>query len=298
VIHRFRKAAALLDLEQRLQLPGLDPRRADLTLAGAVLLDTLLRKLGAAEITLCDLALREGLVLDYIRQHRRDIARVDRYPDVRRRSTIELAERCNWEADHSKQVARLALALFDGTTAVHGLGDREREWLEYASLLHDIGNHISYERHHRHSYYLVKNGALRGFEPEEIEVMALVTRYHRRGLPVRDDAGYATLPKRLRRVVRTLAACLRLAEVLDRSRTGVVRGIKVRERLGTLRVELTAAGDAELEIWAARKQQRGLERVLGRPLRLVALQAGEGDESSTRSRSLRAAKPHRRRAAA
>jgi exopolyphosphatase/guanosine-5'-triphosphate,3'-diphosphate pyrophosphatase len=302
-IHRFRKVATALDLEQRLQIPGLDPRRADLTVAGAVLLDTLLRKLGASEITLCDLALREGLVLDYIQQHRRDIARVDRYPDVRRRSSVELAERCNWEADHSRQVARLALALFDGTAALHGLGDREREWLEYASLLHDIGNHISYERHHRHSYYLVKNGDLRGFEPDEIEVMALVTRYHRRGLPGRDDAGYAELPKRLRRVVGTLAACLRLAEVLDRSRTGVVRGIKVRERLGALRIELTAAGDAELEIWAARKQQRALERALGRPIRLVAVHIGESDEGSrvrrpsTRSRSLRAARPSRRRAA-
>ena len=83
--------------------------------AGAVLLDTLLRPLDAKEITLCDLALREGLVLDYILQHRKDIARVDRYPDVRRRSTIELAERCNWEAAHSRRVAHLALNLFDGT---------------------------------------------------------------------------------------------------------------------------------------------------------------------------------------
>ena len=278
-IRRVRKEATLMNLQQRLQMPGLDPRRADLTVAGAVLLDTLLRKLGAREITLCDLALREGLVLDYIQQHRRDIARVDRYPDVRRRSTVELAERCNWEADHSKRVARLAIALFDGTTTIHELGEREREWLEYASLLHDIGHHISYERHHRHSYYLVKNGDLRGFEPDEIEVMALITRYHRRGLPMKDDAGYAALPKRLRRAVRVLSACLRLAESLDRSHTGVVHGVKVRERLGTLRIEVSSAGDAELEIWAARRQQRALERALGRPIRLVALHVSDTDEA-------------------
>jgi exopolyphosphatase/guanosine-5'-triphosphate,3'-diphosphate pyrophosphatase len=284
-IHRFRKIATMLNLEERLQLPGLDPRRADLTVAGAVLLDTLLRKLGAAELTLCDLALREGLVLDYIHQHRRDIARVDRYPDVRRRSTIELAERCNWDADHSKRVARLALALFEGTAAAHELGDHEREWLEYASLLHDIGNHISYERHHRHSYYLVKNGDLRGFEPDEIEVIALVTRYHRRGLPAKGEAEYESLPKPLRRTVRTLAACLRLAEALDRSRTGVVRGVKVRERLGTLRLEVFAAGDAELEIWAARKQQHALERVAGRPIRIVSIPVSEADEPRRAGRS-------------
>ena len=113
------------------------------------------------------------MLLDYIHQHRKHIARVDRYPDVRRRSVIELAERCAWEADHSRQVAAIALTLFDYTKRIHGLGDREREWLEYAGFLHDIGNHISYEKHHRHSYYLIKNGDLRGFEPEEIDVIAL-----------------------------------------------------------------------------------------------------------------------------
>ena len=69
--------------------------------------------------------------------------------------------------------------IFDQTRSVHGLGDRERDWLEYGALLHDIGVHISYERHHRHSYYLIKNGDLRGFDPEEIEIIALIARYHR-----------------------------------------------------------------------------------------------------------------------
>ena len=145
-LRRLRKTAVEMDLEERMHLPGLDPRRADLMVAGAILLDTLLRKLGAEEITLCDLALREGVLLDYIQAHRKDIARVDSFPDVRRRSVIELAERCAWEAEHSKQVAAIALTMFDYTKRIHGLGDREREWLEYAGFLHDIGNHISYEQ--------------------------------------------------------------------------------------------------------------------------------------------------------
>ena len=184
-----------------MHLPGLDPRRADLMVAGAVLLDTLLKELGAEEITLCDLALREGVLLDYIHQHRKHIARVDRYPDVRRRSVIELAERCAWEADHSRQVAAIALTLFDYTKRIHELGDREREWLEYAGFLHDIGNHISYEKHHRHSYYLIKHGDLRGFEPEEIDVIALLTRYHRRATPKPEHIGFEHLGKKERRTV-------------------------------------------------------------------------------------------------
>jgi exopolyphosphatase/guanosine-5'-triphosphate,3'-diphosphate pyrophosphatase len=263
-LRRLRKTAVEMDLEERMHLPGLDPRRADLMVAGSILLDTLLKRLEADEITLCDLALREGVLLDYIHRHRRDIARIDKYPDVRRRSVIELAERCAWEADHARQVAALALTMFDATKRIHELGDREREWLEYAGLLHDIGNHISYEKHHRHSYYLIKNGDLRGFEPEEILIIALITRYHRRAIPQKDHEGMGDLTREQRRVITILSAFLRLAETLDRSRHGVIRALEVRERLGELRMKVRAVGDAELEVWAAHRQARALEEALGR----------------------------------
>ena len=170
--------------------------------AGSVLLDTILRRLGAEEITLCDLALREGLVLDYIHRNSARIRKVERYPDVRRRSVVELGERCGYWSEHAQQVARLALSIFDQTRSVHGLADREREWLEYGALLHDVGVHISYERHHRHSYYLIKNGDLRGFDPQEIEVIALLARYHRQATPKKSHEGYGDLPGALRRTVR------------------------------------------------------------------------------------------------
>jgi exopolyphosphatase/guanosine-5'-triphosphate,3'-diphosphate pyrophosphatase len=267
-IRRVRKTVSKLDLEQRLALPGLDPRRADLTVAGAVLIDTLLRRLGADELTLCDLALREGLVLDYIRRNRRKIARVDAIPDVRRRSTIELAERCNYQAEHAQHVARLALALFDQTRGLHGLSDREREWLEFASLMHDIGAHISFVRHHRHSYYLIKNGDLRGFHPDEIDVMALVARYHRRGTPKRSHDEYARLPAERRRTVRLLASILRVAESLDRSHGQVITALDVQDRGEDVLLNIATNGDAELEVWATGKHLRPFERLLRKPLRL------------------------------
>src|SRR5262245_50260162 len=184
-MHRVRRTMTSLSIEKRVRVPGLEPRRADLSPAGAVLFDTLLRRLGAEEFTLCDLSLREGVVLDYIARHRKEIAQADRYPDVRRRSIIELAERCSYWPEHAQQIAKLSTALFDQTRSVHGLTDKEREWLEFASILHDIGVHISYERHHKHSEYLIRNGDLRGFEPEEIETIALVARYHRRATPTK-----------------------------------------------------------------------------------------------------------------
>jgi exopolyphosphatase/guanosine-5'-triphosphate,3'-diphosphate pyrophosphatase len=302
-IRRLRKVVTELDLEERMHLPGLDPRRADLMVAGVVLLDTLLKRLKADEITLCDLALREGLVLEYIRKHRSEIARVDRYPDVRRRSTIELAERCNWEEKHSRQVARLALAMFDQSRKLHGLGDLEREWLEYASLLHDLGNHISYQKHHRHSYYLVKNGDLRGFEPEEIEVMALITRYHRRAAPQRGHPGYEELDRPMRRAVKVLSAFLRMAESLDRSRNQVVKKVDLRVRYGQLRLDVYGKGDSELEVWAANRQLETLAAALKQDIKLHAHHLTERDEPVRRRRPARSAsdvatpvrKPKRRR---
>ena len=266
-IHRLRKQVTSLTLQQRLRLPGMEPRRADIVVAGAVLLDTLLRRLKADEVTLCDLALREGLVLDFISRNRRQIAAVDRYPDVRRRSVIELAERCNFSASHAEQVARLALALFDQTRAAHGLTDREREWLEYAALMHDLGVHISYEKHQRHSYYLIKNGDLRGFEPQEIEVMALVARYHRRATPKKHHIGVDGLPRPLRKTVRSLAACLRLAEGLDRSHSQSLTAIFVHDRGSDCLVQLRTTSDAELELWAASRHVAPFERMVGKPVR-------------------------------
>jgi exopolyphosphatase/guanosine-5'-triphosphate,3'-diphosphate pyrophosphatase len=283
-IHRVRKQVAELDLEQRLTIPGLDPRRADLVVAGAVLLDTILRRLGAEELTLCDLALREGLVLDYIRRNRRQIAHIDSIPDVRRRSTLELAERCSYYAEHANQVVRLALALFDQTRAIHGLTDREREWLEYASLMHDIGGHISFSGHHKHSYYLIKNGDLRGFHPDEIEVMALVARYHRRGTPKRSHPQYAQLPATLRRTVRTLASILRVAESLDRSHGQPISGLEVHDGTEEMVIQLHGAGDAELELWATSRHLEPFEQLVKKPVKLQIASAEPTAVTKTRQR--------------
>ena len=266
-IRRLRKRLIDADLAERLNMTGLDPRRADLSVAGVVLLDTIMRRLGAEELTLCDLALREGLVLDYIHRNRAKIRKADRYPDVRRRSVIELAERCGYWPEHAQQVARLALSIFDQTRSAHGLGEREREWLEYGALLHDIGVHISYERHHRHSYYLIKNGDLRGFEPHETEVIALVARYHRQAMPKKSHEGYDKLTPKLRKTVKRLSAMVRLAEGLDRSHSQTVSAVDLYPRPDEYLARLRTTGDAELEIWAAHRHVDALERILGKPIR-------------------------------
>src|SRR5262249_48055377 len=246
---------------------------ADLASPGIVLLDTLLSELRADDLTLCDFALREGLVLDYMQKNASHIRTVDRYPDVRRRSVMELAERCGYRAPHAQQVTKLALALFDATTGQHGLGAREREWLEYGALLHDIGNHISYERHHKHSYYLIKHGDLRGFDPDEIEIIALTARYHRQAEPKKSHEGFADLAGPERKTVRLLGAIVRLAEGLDRSHAQVIREVKSAEQGDVLEMRLTPHGDAELELWAADRHASALAALLGRPIQFKVVPA-------------------------
>ena len=252
-IRRLRKELTTLDLASRIALPGFDPRRADLAVAGSILLSTILRLLGTRELTLCDLALREGLALDYIDRNRAHIARVEQYPDIRRRSVVELADRCRIEEPHTQRGGLIE--------------EREREWLEYAAMLHDIGVHISYPRHHKHSYYLIRNGDLRGFEPDEVEVMALAARFHRRGPPKRAHAEYSALPAERRRTVRTLSAILRVAEGLDRSHAQSVASVVVVTDEDECLLRVTPQGDTELEIWAAQRNSAPLEAVLGRTIR-------------------------------
>lgn len=267
-VRDVREHLTSLTMAERLRLPGLDSRRADLIVAGVVLLDTILERLGARELTLCDLSLREGLVLDYIKRHQGHIEQVERYPDIRRRSVIELGQRYHFEETHTRHVARLALALFDQTRSIHRLDDRAREWLEYGAILHDVGQLISYAGHHKHSYYLVKNGDLRGFGPEEIEMIALLTRYHRRAKPTKAHGGFAGLPGPLRKAVRTLSSMIRVAESLDRSRTQGVAELEVVAKDDDVVLRLTTREDVELEVWAATRHLRALEQAIGQAIRI------------------------------
>lgn len=281
-VKRVRERLTMVNLRKRLLVPGLDPKRADIAVAGSILIDVILRRLGADELTLCDMSLREGLVLDYIARHRKEIAHAERYPDVRRRSVIELAERCNYIPEHAQCVASIATALFDATRSVHALTDTEREWLEYAALLHDVGVHISYEKHHKHSYYLIRNGDLRGFEPDDIETIALIARYHRRAVPMRNHDGFADLPRKRQRIVTTLSAILRLAESLERSHSQIVASLTLEDRGKDALLTLHTTGDAELELWAASRHAEPFEQVIGKPLKVVAIErVTTGSEPAT-----------------
>ncbi|HYO08729.1 MAG TPA: Ppx/GppA phosphatase family protein [Tepidisphaeraceae bacterium] len=254
------------DSRRRAQMHGLDEGRREQVVAGAILVDELFRRLKLRRIQMCKSALREGILVDYLSRHLPDLAIRQQVPDPRLRSVIALARRSSWHRTHSEQVARLCMRLFDDTRALHGLGTPERELIEYAALLHDIGWHIGRSGHHKHSMYLIQNGDLKNFAPDEVEVIANIARYHRKSPPKQKHPAYAKLSPRNKKVVCTGAALLRLADGLDRSHSSVVRDLKCRVGTKDVRCLLTARWDAQLEVWGASRKADLFDKLFKRPI--------------------------------
>jgi exopolyphosphatase/guanosine-5'-triphosphate,3'-diphosphate pyrophosphatase len=250
--------------KDRAAMPGLDDQRKDQIIAGALLVNELFRRLDLKELRVCKSALREGIVLDYLARHAPELSIRRQVPDPRRRSVMDLARRCNWHQAHHEQVARLCMALFDHTRGLHKLGTGERELIEYGALLHDIGLHIARSSHHKHSQYLILHGDLRNFTREEVRIIANIARYHRKSFPTEQHEEYALLSKHGKRVVNVGAALLRIADGLDRSHCSAVSNIKVKVGNHHVTVKVQSRGDAELELWGARRQMELFTKVFDR----------------------------------
>jgi exopolyphosphatase/guanosine-5'-triphosphate,3'-diphosphate pyrophosphatase len=252
-------------IAERRRLPGLEEKRAELLPAGSMLLITVLDLFDVETLTVSDWALREGIVLDAVRTHDPDDWSDD--PRALRRAAVaNLARRCNSNEAHTAHVARLALRLFDETQSLHELGPEDREMLEFASMLHDIGQHVSRSGHHRHAAYLVENAQLRGFEPSEVAFLATLVRHHRRGDPKPSEPRFAALGADDRVRVRKLAALLRVADGLDRGRRGVVDDVRADVGADLVILRLRVHGDAELALWGARRRRDLFEQVFGREI--------------------------------
>jgi exopolyphosphatase/guanosine-5'-triphosphate,3'-diphosphate pyrophosphatase len=259
---------------ERLRMEGLEARRVDLVPAGSIVLAVAMDRFGFDAMTVSEWALREGIVLDVIGRH--DPADWSDDPRAIRRASVQgFARRSTWSEAHARQVARLALEIFDHTQELHRLGANERELLDYAGLLHDIGEHVSTTGHHKHGAYLIRHAQLRGFTPEEVQLLAALARWHRRGEPkLGDDFGLVD-----RDQLRALAAILRLADGLDRSRSSAVEHVDVSVGPSLVMIRLRSDRDTELELWGARRKRDLFERVFERDVEITAHPAsGERDE--------------------
>jgi exopolyphosphatase/guanosine-5'-triphosphate,3'-diphosphate pyrophosphatase len=262
-ISRLCRKIIASNMATRLGLPGIDAKRADQVPAAAMLADFVLGNSGAKELVACQWALREGMLLELANTTRRSA------PEIRRNSVKALATRFADRNLHGRQVARLALKLFEATTLPLELPESSRELLEYAALLHDIGHAIDHDRHNRHSYYLVKNADLFGFEPAEIEMIALALRAHRKQAAQLDSPEWQTLSAGKRRVARGMAAILRVADALDRSHRAVVQNLSVVYSPGRALIEIGSGREkADLELWTCERRMDLLAKLLDRRLTL------------------------------
>jgi exopolyphosphatase/guanosine-5'-triphosphate,3'-diphosphate pyrophosphatase len=249
------------------QVPGLDPRRADIIVGGAVLLEEIFDTLHIRSMTASEYALREGTLLNLARQQHEDA--FHHLSDIRRQGVTRVQELFERDREHVEHSTDLALRLFDASRLVHGLGTSERDLLEAGGLLHNIGLFISHSAHHKHSYYVIRNSdQLVGFTDHEIEIMALVARYHRKGLPSTRHAEFGALDEHDRRSVALLAGMLRVGIALDRTHSHVVRDISCRTDRGQLvaTAHVRAGADAALELYTAEQRKDLLETTLGMPL--------------------------------
>jgi len=264
-LHDLAESLLPKTLARRRETPGVDPARADTLGLGALILDEVLSAVRAREVLTCKAAVREGLVLDHLATHGERSARREARV-VRERSVRDTMERYGGAREHSQHVARLALSIFDGTRRVHGLGAYAREMLGFGALLHDVGAQVEHRRHHRHGHYLVRNAGLRGFEPHEVEVLAVLARYHRRGGPRAEHAEWNALARRDRAMAYPLVGILRVADGLDRGHAQEVTGVRVRCAKDAVTLTISGRRDLTLDADAAEAKADVLEDALGRRL--------------------------------
>jgi exopolyphosphatase/guanosine-5'-triphosphate,3'-diphosphate pyrophosphatase len=257
---------ASMPASQRGSIKGIKYARADLILAGALVVQAVLEHGGFGAIEVTEAGLREGIFFNSYLDGDPPL-----FDDVRRASVLNLAARYHVDPAHTEHVARLAMGLFD-ELAEAGLhdGDRwERELLFSACVLHDIGMSVDYDDHHKHSRYLILNAGLAGFSPREVALIAQAARYHRKGMPDFGELSPLAEDGDAERLDR-LAILLRLAEDLERSRDQSVRAAHVATANGTVRLELDADGAASVERWAAQREVDLFDRAFDRRLKVEA----------------------------
>lgn len=267
----FYDFAIGLDKKKRAKLKGIDEKRIELLPAGLVLVKYILSTYGIKQVKISSQALREGIILRYIRREMKGLSGSEWAEDPRRRSVMELVHKCDWHEEHSRHVARLAKIIFDSLQESLGLSDRDRELLEYAAFMHDIGYHISHRKHHKHALYIIRNADLLGFKENEIEIMANVARYHRRSTPKSRHPFFKNLSTETKSRIRILSAILRIADGLDRSHYQNVREMQVYLNGLSVKIAIKTEADPHLEIWGAMRKKSLFEEVTGKKLDIVSV---------------------------
>lgn len=251
-------------VKKRQKVEGLDPKRADIILGGAIILEQAFEEMRVEQMTVSGFALREGVILDAMQKSRG--GSLHQLTDIRYKGVVHLAETCDYEKEHSDQVTKLALQLFDQLGGLHRLDSINREYLQAAGILHNVGFFISHAQHHLHSYYIIRNSEyLTGFNSREVEIIAQIARYHRKSEPKLKHEEFARLSTKDQMIVRKLAGILRIADSLNRTHASIVSALRCELAGSVLKIHLETVQGVmpSLEIYTADIRKTLLEETLG-----------------------------------
>jgi exopolyphosphatase / guanosine-5'-triphosphate,3'-diphosphate pyrophosphatase len=272
MVNRLRR----LSYAERAKLPGMNDRRAEIILAGALVLQETMTLLKTETLTICERALREGVVVDWMMTQGLIEDRLRFQGSVRQRSVLKTAQKYRVNLVHSDRVAKLAVHLFDQTQGIlHQWGAEEREILWSAAVLHNCGHHVSHSSHHKHSYYLIRYSDLLGYTETEIETIANLARYHRKSNPKKKHDSYRNLTSKLhRKIVDQLHPLLRIAVALDRRQIGAIQSVTCAYKPETHELQLALqpariGDDCALELWSLNVKKSSFEEQFG--LKLVPI---------------------------
>ena len=256
-LEKIVKKLAAMSYEERLKVPGISEKRAEIIVSGAVILLEAMTMLKLNSITICERALREGIIVDWMLTRGLISSRFRYQNEVKSRNVLKIAHKYQVDLAYSKRIANFALSIFEQIKGdLHDWGEAEKELLWSAAILHNCGVYISHAAHHKHSYYLIRNAELLGFTELELELIANIARYHRKSKPKKKHDSYNKLPhKQYQSMVKQLSAILRLAVALDRRQKGAIAGINCQYDASnrTLHFQLfpTELGDdCTLELWS------------------------------------------------
>ena len=257
---------AQMSLERRCKVPGLNPNRADIIVAGLAIIEGVMRRLRVNVVQVHTRGIRDGLLLTMVQQ-----SPPSSVPAEDRRAAVEeFATNCGVDLLHARQVARIAGSLWQQLAEPLKLRPDDRELIESAALVANVGYLINFEGHHKHSYHLILNSELAGFERGQLQLLANVARYHRGSPPKQRHENFCELSVGDQRRVASLAAILRLALALDRTHQQNVSEVRARLRDDGVQIIVRSHGDAEVDLWAAERKVELFEKVFGRKVRFVA----------------------------
>jgi exopolyphosphatase / guanosine-5'-triphosphate,3'-diphosphate pyrophosphatase len=272
---QFKRLVALnqmmakLNLEQRGKLPDISPQRAEVIVAGGQILEGTMRALKINSLQPCSYALREGVIIDYLRKiETESLPPVPDVEDINLRGVFAIGRRFGYEEKHALQVANLAEKIFDSLALSYKFERHQRTLLSAAALLHDVGFHISHESHHKHSYYLIKHSEITGFSETEKAIIANIARYHRGNSPRDKHSDFANMSEKDRDMVWKLGAILRLADALDRSYDSRVKDLRFSRKGKELNLQIVSDRDIEKERQAVEMKKGMFEQAFNCSLKI------------------------------